>query len=238
MTAALSELSPSMKARIAGVLYLVIIAGGLFAEVYVRGQLIVYGDAAASAANILAHELLFRLGFAVHLFYLLCAVPIAVIFYGLFKRVSAGLALLMFSFNIVAIAIEGTNLLNHLAAVRLLGAEGFGAFNPGQLQALAYAFLRLFASGFGISLTFFGCFCLVIGYLIFRSGFLPRILGVLMAVAGASYLVNSFTVFVVPSFGSLLFPWILLPALVAELSLALWLTIKGVDERKFARLPT
>jgi hypothetical protein len=230
------ETSPQVYARIAGVLYLIIIAGGIFAEVFVRQQVMVYGDPSATARNILEHELLYRLGFAVHLFYLACAVPLALILYAYFERVSRNLALLALLLNLVAIAVESVNLLNHFAPLRLLAAENVGAFSAEQFHALAYAHLRLFASGFGISLTFFGFFCLVTGYLISRSSFLPRILGVLMVLAGMCYLTNSFSVFLAPTFASLLFPYILLPCFIAELSLSLWLIVKGIDVKSWEEL--
>lgn len=238
MTTHVAGISPQKAARIAGVLYLIIIAGGLFAEVFVRQQVIVFGDPAATARSILEHELLYRLGFAVHLIYLACALPLALIFYDLFRRVNGNIALLALVVNLVAITVESVNLLNHFAPLRILAAEGLNAPNAEHLQDLAYVFVRLFASGFGISLTFFGLFCLLIGYLIFRSGFLPRILGVLMAVAGLCYLTNSFSVFIAPGFAALLFPYILLPCLVAELSLALWLVVMGVNVRKWEEKAT
>ncbi len=214
-------------ARISGVLYLLIIAGGLFAEVYVRGQLIVYGDPAATARNILEHELLFRLGFAANLTYLACALPLALIFYGLFERVSRPVAMLALAFTLVAVGTEAVNLLNHFAPLRILGARGLEEFAAA--EQLAYVHLRLFGSGFGISLVFFGIACVLNGYLIFRSRFLPRLLGVMIAVAGVCYLANSYSLFIAPWLAAMLFPYILVPCLVAELSLALWLVIKGVE---------
>lgn len=233
MTTSLVDLSPQKAARIAGALYLIIIAGGLFAEVFVRQPLFVSGDIAATARNIVEHERLYRLGFAVHLSYLVCALPLALILYELFKRVNRSFALLALLFNLAAIAIEGGNLLNHFAPLNFLANDGLSAFSEQQWQALAYSSIKLFASGFGISLVFFGCFALVAGHLIFRSGFLPRALGVLMAVAGLCYLINSFSVFVAPRFAALLFPYILLPCLAAELSLGLWLLVMGVDVRRW-----
>ncbi len=215
---------PQQAARTAGVLYLIIIFGGIFAEVFVRQQLMVDGDATATMQNILANETLYRLGFAVHLFYVACAVPLAFIFYRLFKPVSRNVAALALMFNMVAIAIEAANLLNHFAPVRLLVSEG----NTEHLYPVAYAFVELFSVGFGISLVFFGFFCLLIGNLIIRSGFLPRFLGFLMSVAGFCYLLNSFSLFVLPELADLLFPYVLMPCLVAELSLALWLTLGSV----------
>lgn len=234
MTARIDDLSPQQAARIAGVLYLFIIAAGVFAEAFARQGLIVPGDPAATARNILEHELLYRLGFAVHLFYLACALPLAVILYTFFKRVSKNLALLALLFNLIAIAIEGVNLLNHLAPLNLLAAESLSAFNEQQLQALAYSSTELFSSGFAVSLAFFGFFGVLAGILIFRSGFLPRILGVLMTVAGLCYIINSFSIFIVPAFAAQLLPYILLPCIVAELSLAMWLLVMGVNVSKVA----
>lgn len=215
-------------------LYLLIIAGGLFAEAYVRGQLIVFGDPAATARNILEHELLFRLGFAANLTYLVCALPLALIFYGFFERVNRPVAVLALTLNVVAIGVEAVNLLNHLAPLRILGARGLEEFAAA--EQLAYVHLRLFGSGFGISLTFFGFVCLLNGYLIFRSRLLPRFLGVLLAIGGACYLANSYALFIAPWLAAMLFPYILVPCLVAELSLALWLVIKGVNVRRWEEM--
>jgi hypothetical protein len=238
MTERINDLPPQKAARIAGLLYLAIIAGGIFAEAFVRQQAFVPGDPAATARNILEHELLYRVGFAVHLFYLACALPLALILYNYFKRVSNNLALLALIFNLIAVAIEGVNLLNQFAPLSLLTSGGLSAFSEQQLQALAYGSLKLFSSGFGISLAFFGFFGVLAGILIFHSGFLPRILGVLMTVAGLCYIVNSFLVFVVPAFAAQLFPFILMPCIVAELSFALWLLVMGVNVSKFESAAT
>jgi hypothetical protein len=227
------DMTPQAAARLAGLLYLAIIAGGLFAEALVRGQLLVPGDAAATAAGLLDHASLYRVGFAVHLAYLLCAVAVSVILYELLRRVSPGLALLALAFNLVAIAVEAASLLQVHAALRQLLDPGLAGMEPAQLQAMAYAHARMFAGGFGMSLAFFGAFCLAAGVLIVRSRFLPRLLGVLMLLAGGCYLLNSFAGFLLPALAALLFPWILLPCLIAELSLASWLVVKGVDLARF-----
>jgi hypothetical protein len=228
------EASPQIYARIAGLLYLIIIAGGLFAEVWVRERLVVSGDAAATARNILAHELLYRLGFAAGIVVCLCNIPLVLIFYDFFKLVNRSLALLAAFFILVATAIESVNLLNHFAPLILLGGRHYlNVFTAEQLQALAYVSLRLQSVGYNISLAFFGFYCLVTGYLIFRSTFLPRILGVLLAIAGLCYLTNSFANFLSPAFAAHLFPYILAPCFVAELSLCLWLLVIGVNVPKW-----
>mgnify|MGYP003557415591 FL=1 len=223
------DMPPQVAARIAGFLYLLVIAGGLFAQVFVRERLIVAGDAAATADNLLQHATLYRWGFGIHLAYLLCATVLAVILYDMLRRVSAGLALLALCFDMAAITVEGIHLLHHLAPLLLLTDGGLAGMEPSQLQAMAYARARLFAFGFGISLVFFGAFCIVAGVLIYRSHFLPRTLGVMMVIAGICYLINSFALFLAPALASLLFPYILMPCLLAELSLALWLLVKGID---------
>ena len=225
----LLDLPPQAAARVTGFLYLLIIAGGLFAQAFVRERLIVAGDATATAENLLQHATLYRLGFGVHLVYLLLAVVVAVLLYDMLRRVSASLALLALSFDLVAITVEGVGLLDHLAPLRLLTDTGLAGLEPAQLHAMAYAQARSFAYGFGISLVFFGAFCIVAGVLIHRSRFLPRALGLLMGLAGVCYLVNSFALFLAPAIASMLFPYILLPCLLGELSLATWLLVKGVD---------
>lgn len=232
MTNRTIETSPQFYARIAGLLYLMVIAGGLFAEMFVRERLIVRGDPAATANNILAHELLFRQGFAAGIIILMCALAILFIFYRFFSRVNKNLALLMVFFNLVSISIESINLLHHFEPLIILkGSSYAGTLDQGQLQALAYIPLRLQSTGYDLSLAFFGFFCIFTGLLIFRSTFLPRILGVLMAIAGVCYLVNSFIHFLAPQYS--LFPYIMMPCFVAELALTLWLIVKGVNVAKW-----
>ncbi len=232
MTNRTVETSPQTLARIAGVLYLVIIVGGIFAEIFVRQQLVVKGDPAATATNILAHEMLYRLGFAAGVIVVMCAVPVLFILYHLLNRVNKSFAILAVFFNLSAIAIESANLLHHYEPLILLKDVGhLSSFNPDQLQALAYTSLRLQSKGFDLSLAFFGLFCIFIGYPIFKSTFFPRILGVLMAIAGVCYLINSFVNFLAPQYS--LFPYIGIPPFVAELSLCLWLMVKGVNVPKW-----
>jgi uncharacterized protein DUF4386 len=221
--------SPKLYARVAGLLYLFVIIAGIFAEIFVRGRLVVANDAAATAHNIVTHELLYRFGFAAELIEVLCGVFLALIFYELFKVVNKPLTLLMVFFNLVGAAIESVNLLNHLAPLTLLGGGGYlSAIPVEQLQDQAYLSLRLFELGFAISLVFFGVFCLLLGSLIVRSGFLPRIIGVLLAFQGLCYLINSFTDFLAPGYAAFTFS-ILTVSAVGEISLCLWLLVMGVN---------
>jgi Domain of unknown function (DUF4386) len=194
----------------------------------------VSGDATATAANIRSLESLWRFGIAAELFMLTCAVSLALIFFVLLRPVSRDLALLAAFFNLVSIALEAANELRLLEALFPLGnAEYLRAFEPEQLHALASLSLKSHGYGFGASLIFFGCVCLVLGYLIFRSGYLPKALGVLMQIAGLSYLTNSFALLLVPNFADRIFPAILVPAFIGEASLCLWLIVKGVNVEKW-----
>jgi Domain of unknown function (DUF4386) len=229
-----AEASPRFKARIAGVFYLLIFVTAPFAEFFVRGKLVVYGDAAATATNILAHESLYRLGFAAELITLACDAAVALIFYELLKPVSRSLSLFAAVFRLMLVAIMAVNSLNYFAPLVLLGGAHFlTAFKADQLQALTLMSHTLYGTGYDISLVFFGFHILLIGYLIFRSGFLPRILGALLAFAGMCYLTSSFANFLAPAFGDALGIYIIVPGAVAELLLTLWLLIKGVNVQRW-----
>jgi hypothetical protein len=222
--------SPRVLARTGGLLYLIIIVGGIVGEVFVRGSLIVAGDATATAAKIMASESLWRVHIANELFMLICTTVLALILYLLLQPVSRVLALLAVLFNLVSIALEAGNELNLLATLRLLGDAAYlKVLDPAQLHALAYLPLLAYAYGFGVGLIFFGCECLVLGYLIFRSGYLPKGIGALMMIAGVCYLTNSFAMILAPALAHRLVPAILLPALVGEASFCLWLLVKGVN---------
>jgi len=143
------------------------------------------------------------------------------------------------SLNLVAIALEAANKLNLIAVPLLLeDANYLGAFEPQQRHAAAYFAFKIFQYGWGTSLMFFGGWCMVVGHLVRKSGYLPAVLGVALQIAGACYLTNSFAQLVAPTVAGILFPAILLPAFVAESSLSLWLLVKGIDIRKWAeRVP-
>ena len=234
VTKRMAAWSPRRLARIAGGLYLINIVGGFFAEGYVPAALVVSGDAAATARNILTHELIYRLGIVAHIIVLLTNIPLAVIFYDLFKVVNRRLALLVVFFTLVGTAIEGVTVLAQFAPLILLeGEHSLSVFHVDQLQALANTSLDLQAIGFNISLVFFVGYDLSLGYLMFRSTFLPRILGALLVVGGLCYLTYSFTDFLAPGFAAQLVPYIQLPSGLAELSLCLWLLVMGVNAERW-----
>jgi hypothetical protein len=233
MTAHAVETSPQVYARLCGVLYLMVIVIGISTELFVRDKFTVSGDAAATANNIAASQLLWRSSIAGDVILLVCAVIQALLFYVLLKPVNKNLALLAVFFNLVECAIDGVNKLNLVAALFLSGgAEYLKAFEPRQLHALAYLSLKLHAYGYGISLIFFGLVCLIFGYLLFKSGYFPKALGVLMTIAGLSYLTNSFTLILAPTYAGKVSP-ILVLAFIGELSFCLWLIVKGVNITKW-----
>lgn len=230
MTERVAEASPRLRARAAGLFYLITVAAGVFAEVFVRGALVVRDDAAATASNILAGEPLYRLGLAADLVMTACYLAVTLLFYDLFKPAGRGLSLLAAFFSLVGVAVLAVNSLNHLAPLLLLKSpRHLSAFEPAQLQALALAALRMHARGYTVAGVFFGVYCLLIGYLVFRSGLLPRTLGALMALGGLSYLTDSFAIFLAPALAARL-PDVMLLGGVAELSLCLWLMAMGVRE--------
>ena len=231
------ERFPEKSARIAGWLYLAIILLGAFGEVAVRGTLVVSGDPAATARAIAGSSLLWRLGIAGDLLMHVLDVPVILIFFYLLRPVSRSLALLATLFNLVQTAVLATNKLTLLLPLLLAtGGDQWRDIPAAQLHALSYVAIQAHGHGFAIGLVFFGVACLLRGFMIFRATFLPRTLGVLLACAGLSYLVNSFALLLVPSFAASIFPAVLLPALVGEFSLCLWLIIIGVDKARWQRM--
>jgi uncharacterized protein DUF4386 len=234
MTSRTVKTSPQVYARIAGVLYLINIACGVFGELFVRGHLVVAGNASATAHNIMASEFLFRCGIAGDLIMHLTDVPMAVIFYVLLRPVSKDLSLLAALFGMLQTAVLVANKLNLVTVLLLLGGSNYlKAFDPNQLQALASLSLELHGYGFGIGLVFFGVSCLVTAYLLFRSEYFPRTLGVFQGIAGVSYLINSFAQLLNPALAAKMLPTILLPAFIGELATCLWLIGKGVNVSKW-----
>jgi hypothetical protein len=159
---------------------------------------------------------------------------LALVFYVLLRPVNRNIALLTLLFDLVAVSVFVANKLNLMMPLFLLGnADFLKAIPQEQLQAFSYVAIRAHEYGFGIGLIFFGCECILLGYLIYRSTYLPRFLGLLMPIAGLCYLINSFALILAPALASRIFPAILLPSFVAELSLCLWLIVKGVDLPKW-----
>ncbi len=215
-------------ARVAGVLYLVIIASGLFAEIGVRSQLIEPGDPATTAQNIMDSPILFRAGMAADIVMLIADVAIAIALFRLFEPLDRTLSLLAAAFRMTQTAILGLNLLNMLQAVRIIDdADYLRGFAAGQVDTLALLYLDAHKYGYILGLAFFGASTIIISYLALSSKELPRPLGVLLGLAGAGYLVDTFSYFLIPGYDGSASAIVLAPALVAEIWFALWLLTKG-----------
>ena len=230
----MADTAPRQLARIAGALYLINIVLGAFAIGVVPAMVVVAGDAAATAHNIQTHELLYRLGLAAHVLVTVTNVPLALIFYELFKVVNRRIALLDAFFILVATALEAAGLLNQFAPLVLLSNEPYTSALPAaQLQALAYMPNVLSGIHYSIHTVFFAFDIICLAYLVLRSRFLPRAIGVLLAIDALAYLVYSFTNLLAPGFAAHLVPWIQLPALFCEGALCLWLLVVGVDGERW-----
>ena len=228
-----------MMARTAGGLYLSVILGGLFAEAVVLGQLTAAGDAAATAASIAANPSLWRLGVGVHLLYLASAAPVMyLLLYRIFSPGQPALAQAALVFAVISAAVEGAVLLQLYVPLAMIESPGaLAALDDGDAHAFAYLAVRLYQAGFGFALVFFAGFCSATGLVLLRSCLVPRLIGWMMIAAGACYLVSSLSSIMAPAAANLLFPWILLPCLVGEASLALWLLIRGVGDPDRPRSP-
>ena len=219
---------PRLRARIAGFFWLMTALTSMFALV-VAGKLVVSGDAAATAASILANEALFRSGTAALLVSTACYVAATLLVYELLKPVSQTVSSMAAFFSLVGCAVGASSSIFDLAPFVLLrNAQYLSVYTVEQLQALSLAFLRLRAQANDIGLVFFGLHCLLVGYLILRSTFLPRALGVLMMFGGLGWLT-----YLSPPLARSLSPYIMLPGGLGELALSLWLLVMGVNAQRW-----
>lgn len=233
MTSLTKNTSPQSQSRIAGILYLAIIIFGIWSEGFIRSVLIVPGDAAATAANILASDGTFILSFVADTIMVLCDVALAILLYALFKPVSKTLAFMAAAFRLVQAAVLAVNLLNQWAAISLLYCVELPlGFSSEQVQSLALFFLELQSYGYDLGLLFFGINCILTGTLIVRSGYFPKMLGVLVVAAGPAYLIGSYTQFLFPDVVDAVSVIYIVP-LVSEVALCLWLLFKGVNIEKW-----
>jgi len=226
-------ISDKNLARIAGFCYLIVIATGLFSEVFVRQALRVPNDALTTAHNIQTNEMLFRWGFVADLINFVVGLPTILIIYFLFKRTNKLLLQLALAFVIIQTAIIAVNLLNQISPLLILSNDTYlNTFQADQLATLSLLSLNIQTQGYAIGLVFFGFYCLIVGYVIFKSEFLPKIFGILYAITGLCYLVNSFTMFLSKGFENPLFVHLAIPIFIGELSLCLWMLVKGIDTSK------
>ena len=226
---------PQRAARLSGLLYLVIIVAGGFAELGVRERFLVAGDAVATANNILANERLFRWGFAADVLAGICVVPLIYLLYELLKDANRHVALVAVFFSLVGTAVQSAALLGHFAPLILL-TRGLDLGVPiDLLRAQAYLALQLQSTGYAVALVFFGGTMLCRGYLIVRSAIVPRAIGVMLMIEGVAYWANSFTDFVAPGFAQAVLQMLMVTAL-AEVALCLWLLVMGVRVQRWQEL--
>lgn len=223
-----------LHARLAGFFYLVTIASGIFAEFYTRSQIIVFDNAAKTAANIAASLPLYRLGIAADMLMTVSYIAVVYFLFALFKSSQEGWSRIAAYFGLTGCIILAVNLLNAVAPMVIIGnVDAFSGFSSAQLNDLIYLFVKLFSRGYTISLLFFGVYCLLIGKIVMTSNSLPKIVGALMALAGLSYVVSSLFTLVLPQYRD--FNDYLLPiCLLGEAALTLWLLIMGVKIPKAA----
>lgn len=221
--------SPLRIARVAGILYLAIIVLGVSSDGVIRAGLIEPGNAAETSANILASPGLFRFSLAADSVMVLCDVALAIVLYFLLRPVSQLGAMMAAAFRLVQAAVLGVNLLNQHLALLVLSEHGLSdALEPTTQKALVLLFAEAQGYGYDLGLLFFGVNCILTGFLVFRSGFLPRWIGALVGASGPVYLIGSYLSLLAPSVAQGFEAAYLLP-LVGELAFCLWLLIRGVD---------
>jgi Domain of unknown function (DUF4386) len=229
VTERIAKTSPRMKARLAGVFEVLEGATSAGGQVAILGSLLVSGSAAATAANILGHQPLYWLGFAIALIAVACHLVWAFLMYELLKPVNRTVAGLAAFVILICCAMQALTALLYLAPLLVLtGGSALSGFTPQQVQGLALVFLNVNAQAFNVDLVFFGLWCILTGYLIVRSTFLPRILGILLMIDGVGW-----ATYVVPPFASAIFPAIAVASGLAELPLMFWLIVFGVNAQRW-----
>jgi len=226
----LERFSPLFWARIVGIAGLLGIMTGAFDIGYVQSTLIVASNPSATLHNILAHETLFRLGFSAHLFELLLNIIGEITAFYLFRRVNIIVATLSLCAGMVGTAVEaGILLIGYVPLKLAIAGDALGAFRPEQLHAFAYFSTQLQQAGLLLSWVFYGFDELAGGFLIFRSGFLPRVLGVLLGISGLCYLTNGFLSFLAPSLDARLYSYLSFACLPGEALSSLWMATVGLN---------
>jgi hypothetical protein len=229
MTYPLAETSPSTRGRILAALYLFVIIAGVTAQSFISDRLIVGGDAARTAANILANKSVYRLGFTIFMLEMVAQLAVTAMFYDLLKPVNRSAARVSAIIGFTAAGIKTFARVFYYAPLFLLGGASYlSAFQPAQLEALSLAFLKINSQGAAVALVFFGFETLIQGWLLFKSEFLPRFLGVLSMISGLGWLT-----FLWPPLGSQSFIGVALFAIVGVIATTGWLFIRGVDDAKW-----
>ncbi|MEA2568610.1 MAG: hypothetical protein QOI24_611 [Acidobacteriota bacterium] len=230
---AITDTSPRLTARLAGFFWLMTIITGIFAFVAASG-LVVFGDVAATATNLLAHEPLFRSALSADLVATVCYVAATIFVYELLKAVNGTVSLLAAFFSLIGCSIGAFGVVLRIAPLVVLrNSQYLGVFAAEQQHAMAYLFLRIYGQSSSVSFVFFGLHCFLIGCLILRSTFLPRFIGVLILIAGAGWLTQGFTNLLSPTLGRSLSSLLMPLGILGEGSLTLWLLIAGVNIQRW-----
>ncbi|MGH9734483.1 MAG: DUF4386 domain-containing protein [Candidatus Acidiferrales bacterium] len=223
------EASPRFKARMTGLFYLLTLVAGIFAQGFVSNRLVLSGDAPATAMNILAHKSLFQWGFTIYLIEMTCQIVFIALFYELLKPAGRTVSLVAAFLGLAGCTIKTVSRLFYIAPLFILGGAPYVAvFDQQQRHALALLFLQINDHGAGIALAFFGFYALLTGWLIFRSTFLPRFLGIWSMLAGLGWLT-----FLSPTLGYRLFPYLAAFGFLCAIVIILWLLIVGVNEQRW-----
>lgn len=234
ITRCIADMSPRFSARMTGLFYLLTMVAGIFAQGVVSNRLIISGDASSTAMNILSHRTLFQWGFTVYLIEMVCQVVFTALFYELLKPVSRNISLVAAFIGLAGCSIKTVSRIFYIAPLFVLGgARYLTVFDQRQLHALVFLLLRINDQGAGIALAFFGFYALITGWLIFRSIFLPRVLGIWSMLAGLAWLT-----FLSPTLGYRLFLYIAPLAFLGAIALILWLLAVGVNEQRWIEQAT
>jgi hypothetical protein len=221
-------MSKNQLARVAGMLYLVLAVCGGFSQLYVRSSINVAGDATATAENIRASATLFRAAFITDLVNTACFILLALALYVLLSPVNKKIASAFVIFNAITVAVMSVNMLNHAGALAVATEPTYvTALGTGSADALALLFLDLHRHGYLIAQIFFGLWLLPLGFLVYKSGYFPRVLGIMLMIGCFGYLADLVAVFSSPGLESSLSPFLALPAGLAEIAFMLWLLVKG-----------
>ena len=225
--------SVKKTAHVTGILYLVIFFANLFVFIFVSGSLNVAGDAATTAENIRASESLYRSGVVSYLIVFLSEIGTTILLYKLLTPVNKTLAMVMMTTRLMQAAVHAANLINFIFPLILLnGGDYLTSFAPDQINSLVLLFTDVHYYGVLVSEAFFAVSLFLLGYLVYKSELFPGILGIMLAIAGAGYVLDSFGIFLMPQHQALFANIMIAPAIIAELSFTLWLLIKGIRTPK------